>query len=278
MIASVLERFLYSKRFSHVLVFFILGVVFSLLAIFLALQTKVGFVALFIIAIAILPVVNRRISLSALLAGRITRSTKSGVLMEDITFRAKRWKLSQFFSDFWPLFEVYLVYFVTVFAAFILLGAWLDFGSITSIFELQFGIFRPGMSVSLEGLLINNLGVLFLGFLISFVFEFGTTFVVVRNAIFWGLTLGIFMTAFPGNFLSLLLILPHLLLEASSYFVSSIAGGVLSKAVTAEKISSERFYSLFTQVASLLLVSVVLVLIAGLIEVIVFNSVLPQLL
>jgi len=114
------------------------------------------------------------------------------------------------------------------------------------------------------------------GFLFSFVFEFGTTFVVIRNGIFWGLTLGVFAGSYPGNLLGLLLIAPHLVLEASSYFVSSIAGGVLSKAVVEEKIESERFYSLFTQVIALLLVSILLVVLAAGVETIVFNHFCPE--
>lgn len=272
MIASVSERFLRAKGLNRILVFFILGIVFSLLGIFLSLQTGVGFVALFIITIAILPVVHKGISLSELLAGRTSKVSKDGLVVEVIELRAHRWSMGQFFSDFWPLFEVYLVYFLVVFGAFILLGSWLDFSSLSQIFSMQFGIFDPNVSVVFQHLIVNNIGVLLLGFLISFVFEFGTTFVVVRNAIFWGLTLGFFLGSAYNTTAGLLLIVPHLLLEASSYFVSSIAGGILSRAVAEEQLESERFYSLFTQVVSLLVISILLVVFAAGVETIVYNS------
>lgn len=159
---------------------------------------------------------------------------------------------------------------------FVLFGAWYQDVPLANVFPGQFGVFSPSKAmVTIEGLLFNSIGVLLLGFLFSFVFEFGTTFVVIRNAIFWGLTLGVFAGSYPGNLLGLLLIAPHLVLEASSYFVSSIAGGVLSKAVVEEKIESECFYSLFTQVIALLAVSIMLVLIAAGIEAVVFNQLFP---
>jgi uncharacterized membrane protein SpoIIM required for sporulation len=271
MLASVLERFLRGSRVGRLTTAFVLGLLFSLIGIFLSFQTHFGFAALFIISIAILPVIFQSISLSELLSGRVSSDSKHGVLLEDIQLRRKRWSVRQFFSDFWPLFELYLAYFLTVFFVFVVLGSLVGLDSLSSLFSGQFGFFNPGSTVSFQGLLSNNIGVLLLGFLFSFVFEFGTTFVVIRNSIFWGLTLGLFINSFSGAPLGLLLILPHLVLEASSYFVSSIAGGVLSRAVVEEKIESERFYSLFTQVIALLVVSVLLVVLAAGIETVVFN-------
>ncbi len=276
MLASVLGRFLRNSRVGRLTTAFVLGLLFSILGIFLSLQTQFGFAALFIISIAILPVIFQSISLSELLSGRVSSDSSRKILFEDIELRRKRWSVRQFFSDFWPLFELYLAYFLTVFLVFVLLGAFLDFNRVSSLFSGQFGFFNPGSTVSFQGLLFNNIGVLLLGFLFSFVFEFGTTFVVIRNGIFWGLTLGVFAGSFPGNLLALLLIAPHLVLEASSYFVSSIAGGVLSRAIVEEKIESERFYSLFTQVIALLVVSIVLVVVAAGVETIVFNQLFPK--
>lgn len=276
MLASVLERFLRGSRIGRLTTAFVLGLLFSLIGLFLSFQTQVGFVALFIISVAILPVIFQSISLSELLSGRVSSDSNRKILFEDIELRRKRWSVRQFFSDFWPLFELYLVYFLTVFLVFVLLGALTNFNLVSSLFSGQFGFFNPGSTVSFQGLLFNNIGVLLLGFLFSFVFEFGTTFVVIRNAIFWGLTMGIFAGSYPGNLLGLFLIVPHLVLEASSYFVSSIAGGILSKAVVEEKIESERFYSLFTQVIALLVVSIVLVIIAAGVETVVFNTLFPK--
>lgn len=272
MIASVLERFLAARGLHQLFVFFVLGLVFSLLAVFLAVQTRTGFVALFVIAIAILPVINRFLSLSELLGGRSRHVSEKKLAFEDILFRSKRWSIRQFLSDFAPVFEVYLVYFLTVFFSFFVVGVLMDFSLLSRVFSGDFGFFSPGSTVSFVGLLSNNIGVLFLGFLFSFVFEFGATFVVVRNAIFWGLTFGVFVSELAGAPIGLLLIIPHLVLEAASYFVSSIAGGVLSKAVAEEKIESERFFSLASQVFALLIVSIVLLVVAAGIETIVFND------
>lgn len=274
MLSTVLERFLVRSRWSA-FVSFVLGLVFSLIGIFLALQTGVGFVALFIISIAVLPLVNRSISVSELLSGRVSSVGSSGIVMDDVAFRPTRWRFSQFLADFRPLFGIYLGYFVTVFVFFVVIGAFLDFRLVSSVFVGQFGSFVLGSPVSLSGLLFNNLGVLWLGFVFASLFEFGATFVVIRNAIFWGLTLGLFIAVHPGNILAVLLILPHLVLEASAYFVSSIAGGVLSRAVVEEKIESERFHSLFTQVAALFILSLALISVAVVVETFVFNTLLP---
>jgi uncharacterized membrane protein SpoIIM required for sporulation len=169
------------------------------------------------------------------------------------------------------------MYFLAIFIAFVALGSLGELPFLTKIFSGQYGFFNPlETQISFQALMFNNIGVLLLGFLFAFIFEFGTTFVVVRNAIFWGLTLGFFINSFSGNPIGLLLIFPHLILEASGYFVSSIAGGVMSKSIIEEKIESERFRDLFTQVLVLLLVSILLVILAAGIETIVFNQLFPR--
>ena len=272
MLASVFEKILRRFGLSRFLVSFFSGIVFSLIAVYFSLLTGFGFVALFVISVAVLPVITRAISLSELISGRVSVAKHQGVLFEDFQFHGKRWSLKEFFLDFLPLFKIYLVYFLTVFAVFVQVGAFLDFEVVSRVFSGQFGFFDLGKTVDFSGLVLNNFGVLFLGFLFSFLFEFGATFVVMRNAIFWGLTLGLFLSSFSASPFALLLIFPHLVLEASAYFISSIGGSVLSRAVIEEKIHSERFFSLLTQVVALLVVSFFLVLFGAAVETIVFNS------
>ena len=44
----------------------------------------------------------------------------------------------------------------------------------------------------------------------------------------------------------MLIVFPHMILEALSYFLASIAGSVISKDVILENFASERFYEVFS--------------------------------
>src|SRR3989344_5362358 len=83
MLATFLHALLRNLKLGNRIAFFVLGAFFSIVGIFLSLQVNVGFVALFVISVAALPVIYRTISLSELLAGRVSSDSKKGVLFED---------------------------------------------------------------------------------------------------------------------------------------------------------------------------------------------------
>jgi branched-subunit amino acid transport protein len=65
-------------------------------------------------------------------------------------------------------------------------------------------------------------------------------------------------------------ILPHMITEALAYISAAIVGGVVSKAVLREKLFSKKFNHIITDALIFLTIGLILVVIAGIIEVNVF--------
>jgi len=89
-------------------------------------------------------------------------------------------------------------------------------------------------------ILLNNLKVLVLSFLFSFLFGAGAIYVILWNASIIGVFLGQEAIEYNGHLYmkyilyplyKLLIILPHGILEFLAYFISALAGGILSVAL-----------------------------------------------
>jgi len=118
-----------------------------------------------------------------------------------------------------------------------------------------------------ESIVLNNLGVLFLSFIFSFLFGAGAIFILSWNASVLSAAIG--MTAksiggFKAIPLAVLGFFPHGSLEILAYFVGGIAGGLVSLAFT--KRNTQKFNFIIIDSLQLMAGSVVLLLVAGLIE------------
>ena len=87
-------------------------------------------------------------------------------------------------------------------------------------------------------IILNNIGVLFIAILFSFIFGSGAVFILSWNASVLAAAIGITAKAFGGIQgipVALITYMPHGIFEITAYFLAGIAGGVLSAAVTRKK-------------------------------------------
>ncbi|MDP3990200.1 MAG: stage II sporulation protein M [archaeon] len=133
-----------------------------------------------------------------------------------------------------------------------------------------FGSFSPDLFFSL---LSNNFLVLMACFVLALLTGDGAIFLITWNASVWGTIFG--LTAKNAAVVSgqhpilvfgmiMLIVFPHMILEAMSYFFAAISGSVISKDVLLEDFASSRFFEVFGFNLYLLLFGlIVLVLGAG---------------
>jgi uncharacterized membrane protein SpoIIM required for sporulation len=94
-----------------------------------------------------------------------------------------------------------------------------------------------GMAVankSWEGFFFNNVTVLFLLFIFSFILGAGSIWLISWNASVIGVLIG-----YNLDPLVLIRILPHGILEFGGYFFGAVAGGILSAAIIQERLKDE---------------------------------------
>ncbi len=116
-----------------------------------------------------------------------------------------------------------------------------------------------------QTIFINNIGVLFLSFLLSLLYGSGAIFILSWNASILAAAVGMTAKALGGAKalpLALMVYFPHGSLEILAYFLAAIAGGIVSYASLKEK--RERF--VFEDAFFLLSLGIFLLLIAASIE------------
>ncbi len=121
----------------------------------------------------------------------------------------------------------------------------------------------------------NNLWVLIVTFLVALIYGFGAIFIITWNASVWGivfanrsLELAPLAGKNPIVFFGMLMltVLPHTALEALTYFTAAISGGIASQGISKEDFESERFERILTHAFILMAVSLVLLVLAALME------------
>lgn len=115
-----------------------------------------------------------------------------------------------------------------------------------------------------QTIIFNNLTVLTLSFLLSFLIS-GAIFVLAWNSMILSTAIGLAAKNIFGLPSAMLMFFPHGSLEFLAYFVGVISGGVLSAAVTRRK--SKRFWFVVKDCALLFLIGVMLIFVAGIVEV-----------
>jgi len=116
-------------------------------------------------------------------------------------------------------------------------------------------------------IVVNNISVLSLSFLFSFLFGSGALFILAWNASVLAAAIGIAAKSMGGAKaipLAVLMFFPHGSLEILAYFIGGIAGGIASAAVVRRK--SLKFWLVIRDAFKLMVVAVILLIIAGLIE------------
>ncbi len=129
---------------------------------------------------------------------------------------------------------------------------------------------------------LNNLKVLIFAVLFAFIYGSGAIFILTWNASVIGTAMGSFIvnnlatsgtgfgklpTYFYAVMLSIVRYFIHGLPEILSYFVAALAGGVLSAALVKKEYRSQRFEAVLLDASDLILISVLILFVAGLVEV-----------
>jgi len=118
-----------------------------------------------------------------------------------------------------------------------------------------------------EKIFFNNIGVLFLAFLFSFLFGSGAIFILAWNASVLATAIGITAKSIGGIKglpIAILTFFPHGSLEILAYFIGGVAGGIVSAAITRRK--SKWFHVILVDSATLMITAIVLLFIAAMIE------------
>jgi len=113
----------------------------------------------------------------------------------------------------------------------------------------------------------NNVSVLTLCFLFSFLFAAGAIFILAWNASILSTAIGLVAKSIGGLKglpTAALTFFPHGSLEILAYFIGGIAGGLVSAAITRR--DSELFWPIVKDSIQLMVISVLLLVVGGLIE------------
>jgi uncharacterized membrane protein SpoIIM required for sporulation len=118
-----------------------------------------------------------------------------------------------------------------------------------------------------QRIVLNNISVLLISFLFSFLFGAGAIFILSWNASVLSTAIGLATKTIGGVHgfpLAVLVFFPHGSLEILAYFIGAIAGGIVSAAVA--RSHSKHFWDVVKDGLKLVAVAMVLLLIAGMIE------------
>lgn len=131
-------------------------------------------------------------------------------------------------------------------------------------------------------LLSNNFLVLIACFILALLTGDGAIFLITWNASVWGTIFG--LTAKNAASISgdnsfylfgliMLIVFPHMIIEAISYFLAAISGSVISKDVILEKFASDRFFEVFGMNLYLLLFALIALVLGAFVETFVLENV-----
>jgi uncharacterized membrane protein SpoIIM required for sporulation len=253
---------------------FIIGLSYSLLGILSAriiFPDDMGIAAIAFTSILILPSLNQLMSLE-----------------ENVEIREDKLSLRLLFKDHKDIFEIYIFLFFGILLTYSVLTLILPDLQVQSFFSSQLAVAKTaGNAVAFNTpfflkIVMNNFLVFFICIVLSLVYGAGSIIFLVWNASVWGSIFASIakqsaMIVGQNKFLYfgalLLKVFPHTFLEALVYFFAIISGGVISKAIIREKIDSKKFNHVLTDGFIFFGIALVLLIMAALVETMVFSNV-----
>jgi len=251
MIDELLRAYLVEKKpYYGIIVGFLfasLGIIFA----FLIFRTEPSFPAVFLTTLASAPL--------------IVKIIKSERKEKSILRRHEK------------IIEVYFYLFFGMTIAFAFFSAFLPSEISNAIFSEQLSKFSSGyfisgfftqQSVMFLEIVINNLGLVLFFFILSLFYGSGSMFLLAWNSsilgVMWGNILKVSLSLMdPFVFVkNVLFIFPFLLPEIEAYFLASVAGGIVSANLDNKK----KLEAAMNDSLVFLILSIVLIVVAGLIE------------
>ncbi len=114
----------------------------------------------------------------------------------------------------------------------------------------------------------NNIYVLIFTIVFSLIFGAGVIFILAWNASVIAAAIGIFTKTELSNLpMSVSRYMIHGIPEIAAYFIAALAGGLISAAVIKHEMGTEKFWEVLQDSLNLIIIAVVVLFIAGLIEV-----------
>jgi uncharacterized membrane protein SpoIIM required for sporulation len=189
--------------------------------------------------------------------------------MEESVKKIQQLNIFQRHAD---ILKVYTAFFAGMILSMSIIYLMLPSATVERLFEDQvneINIIRGSFLdfTTFQRIVFNNVGVLFLSFLFSFVFGAGAIFILAWNASVLSAAIGMAAKSIGGMAalpLAVLMFFPHGSLEILAYFIGGIAGGLVSAAVTRRK--SPKLFFILKDSFKLMLISIIILLVAGLIE------------
>ncbi len=176
-------------------------------------------------------------------------------------------------KEHWPALRLFVFLFFGMVLAYVTLFMALPSTITNSLFGMQIDtITSRGVEMgavlsldSLGGILLNNFKVLLVGLVLALVFGAGAIFILDWNATILGVLIGgTLKHSFGVGFAQYLV---HGVPEILAYFVAGLAGGIISAAIARHKIGTKQFNNVLRDSLGLIVLSVAILLIAGLLEV-----------
>lgn len=246
---------------------FVLGVSYSVLGIFSAMAIfpkNPAMVSIAFTSLLLLPSLNR------LLAIEETQGA-----------REKHFSLKGLFRMHSDIVKVYFFIFIGVMLTFAFFTLMLPQISASFLFSQQAQVLSRATGQAIDfaplfEILLNNLWVLMVVLIASFIYGAGSIFILTWNASAWGVVFGMMakhaatMTNVnPVTYFLIMLVavLPHLVTEAGSYFLATVAGGIISKATIREKFMSPKFKAIIKDGFAMFTIAIIVLIIAALLEV-----------
>ncbi len=178
-----------------------------------------------------------------------------------------------FFQRHKQVFLIYIAFFAGVTLSMSLIYLIVPEKYVEKIFEDQIETIRliRGSSVvvdSFQRIVFNNISVLIVSFLFSFLYGSGAIFILSWNASVLATAIGLTAKSIGGLKglpIAMLVYFPHGSIEILAYFIAGISGGIISTAISRRK--SPFLNRILIDSLSMLAIASILIIIAGAIEV-----------
>lgn len=267
----VLEAIINPNKLSNKWELFFIGVFYSFLAVFLSLWVFKQYASIVMITftiIASIPFVSKIMEKEEI---KDMKNVKEWRLLKEHTGAVTM--MMYLFLGYVVAFGI-LYIFLPAAQSQLLFGVQLD--TITKIMHSPTGNFY---SVSALGtIFMNNLRILFLCVIFSFLFGAGAIFILTWNASVMAAAIGSFIKFdllnnvgtfgyIQATFMGLMRYLIHGIPEISAYFIGALAGGILSAAIIKKHYKKRGMKTILRDSVDLIAISVVVLLISAVIEV-----------